>query len=255
LYIFRQMLARLLFRVHRRMMRAEESRFLVGPLTISSQFNSRQRNAEMWNRHDWSRRGEEWTDNVRDHRGLDPEQWKQRLVRECLQRFMPASSVILEVGPGGGRWTEYLLLRARRLILVDVAERCLELCRERFDNDPRLSYVHAEADPVAFIPPSSVSDGSVDAIWSYDAFVHINPTDTTQYLREFRRVLRPGGIAVIHHVGQTPTEWDYAEAFRAQMNAKFFAHLLQQQGLQLIEQNADLPHKPGDVISVFTRPE
>jgi ubiquinone/menaquinone biosynthesis C-methylase UbiE len=237
------------------MMRIEESRYLLGPLTISSQFNSRERNAEMWNLHDWSRRGEEWTDNVRDHRGLDPETWKQRLVREGLERLMPSSGVILEVGPGGGRWTEYLLPRSRRLILVDVAERCLEICRERFEDDPRLAYVHADADAAEFIPPASVPDASVDAIWSYDAFVHINPTDTAQYLREFRRILKPGGIAVIHHVGRTPTEWDYAEAFRAQMNAKFFAHLVEEQGLRLLEQNTELPHKPGDVISVFKRPE
>jgi SAM-dependent methyltransferase len=249
----RQALHRVLFRIHRRMMRIEESRFLVGPVTVSSQFNSAQRNADMWNRHDWSRFGEEWTDNVRDHRGLDPEEWKRRLVRDALEKYMPTNATILEIGPGGGRWTEYLLLRARKLVLADVAERCLDVCRERFADDRRLDYIAVDPQAQDFLPRARLADSAIDAIWSYDAFVHINPTDTEKYLREFRRVLKPGGVAVIHHVGRTPNDWDYNEAFRAQMNSVFFAHLLSRHDFHLLEQNFELPHKPGDVISVFAR--
>ena len=33
---------------------------------------------------------------------------------------------------------------------------------------------------------------------------NVNPTDARVYFREFRRVLKPGGRAVIHHSGPPP---------------------------------------------------
>ena len=44
-----------------------------------------------------------------------------------------------------------------------------------------------------------VADQTIDAIWSFDVFVHINAADVEAYAQEFVRVLKPGGIAAIHH--------------------------------------------------------
>jgi ubiquinone/menaquinone biosynthesis C-methylase UbiE len=254
LYLTRQVLARVVYRVNRRMMRIEEKRFLTGEMTVSAEFNTAERNALMWNRYDWTRGGEEWSEQATVQRGIDAAEWKRRLVSEALERYMPEDGALLEVGPGGGRWTELLLPRSRRLILVDVAERCLELCRERFNDDPRIQYCLVDPRSPSFIRSTAVPDDSVDGVWSYDAFVHINPTDIATYLGDFARILRPGGIGVIHHTGRSPNDWDYAEAFRSQMNARFFARLLDQRGLEIIEQTDALVHKPGDVITVFRKP-
>lgn len=254
LYAARQALSRVLFRLNRRMMRLEEQRFLTGELTVSASFNTADRNAAMWNNYDWSQMGEEWSEHALGYKGFEPREWKRRIVAEVIEKYMPSDSVVLEVGPGGGRWTEHLLARNNRVVLVDVAERCLELCRARFDNDPRLSYCLVREGEGDFIGSDRVADRSIDAIWSYDAFVHINPTDTERYIREFHRIMRPGAIAVIHHVGRSPSEGEYREQFRAQMNARFFTHLLAENQLQLIQQSEELAHRDGDVITVFTRP-
>ncbi len=39
-----------------------------------------------------------------------------------LARWIPAGAAVLEVGPGAGRWSEFLVERASRLVLVDVSE-------------------------------------------------------------------------------------------------------------------------------------
>lgn len=253
LRLVRQTLSRIVYHLSRRMMRIEASRFLLGPYTVSSEFNTRQRNADVWNKHDWTRMGEEWTDDAQAYRGLNPAAWKAQLVAQGVERYMPVGGSILEIGPGAGRWTELLLPRASRLILVDVAERCLDICRARFADDPRLTYVLVDPEDDRVIG-GRVPDESVDAVWSYDAFVHINPTDTERYIAEIRRMLKRGGIAVIHHVGRTPTDEDYEIRFRAQMNAEFFADLVTRHGMQLVRQDWELPHHSGDVISIFRRP-
>ena len=47
------------------------------------------------------------------------------------------------------------------------------------------------------MPPDE--NGSVDVVFSYDAFVHMEPQVIDSYLSHVSRVLRPGGKAVIHH--------------------------------------------------------
>ena len=51
--------------------------------------------------------------------------------------------------------------------------------------------------------------GSTDAIWSFDVFVHINKPQFEAYTKEFARVLKPGGVGVVHHgaVGGASGGW------------------------------------------------
>ena len=42
-------------------------------------------------------------------------------------------------------------------------------------------------------------DASIDRIWSFDVFVHIQAIDIEAYVAQFARILRPGGTALIHH--------------------------------------------------------
>lgn len=254
LYVVRQGLSRVLFRLNRWMMRIEERRFLTGEMTVSGQFNTARENSSMWNQYDWQCLGEEWTEQASVQRGFDAEEWKGRVIRELLERYMPNDGTLLEIGPGGGRWTESLVARSRSLILVDVAEKCLALCRERFNADPRLRFHLVDPTRPQFIDATVAPDETIDGIWSYDVFVHINPTDIGKYLKDFHRILRPGAAAVIHHTGRTPSDWDYNEAFRSQMNVEFFAHLARQAGLEVLDQSEALVHKPGDAITVLQKP-
>jgi GT2 family glycosyltransferase/ubiquinone/menaquinone biosynthesis C-methylase UbiE len=152
-------------------------------------------NLKRWSNWDWSRYGEEWSNN---------EVWKMSLVNDVLYRYMPKSGTILEIGPGGGRWTEYLLPRASRLILVDVTEGCIEICRKRFKDQDNIEYHVNDGKDLSFLP-----DSCIDAIWSWDVFVHIRSSDVEKYIQQFSRVLKNGGSAVIHHSknGISRTGW------------------------------------------------
>ena len=163
----------------------EGARGVLGPAHRAWRDNSAEENRRQWNQWDWSLLGEEWTAS---------EAWKQALVDEVLLPTIPAGGTVLEIGPGGGRWSVVLAPRAERLILVDVAQRPLELVRERLAGAGNVDYVLTDGSAL-----TGVADAVVDAVWSFDVFVHVAPADQAAYLGEIARVLRPGGVAAIHH--------------------------------------------------------
>jgi len=195
---------------------------VLGPAHRAWRGNSVAENEQRWEGWDWSSLGEEWT--------ASPE-WKQGLIDEVLLRVIPEGGTVLEIGPGGGRWSVVLAPRAKRLVLVDVAQRVLDLSRERLGPLDTVSYVLSSG---ADLP--GVDDGSVDAIWSFDVFVHVAPLDQARYLGEIARVLRPGGVAAIHHAdGRNRGQLQSRLGWRAPMSAGLFAALAEERGLALRE--------------------
>ena len=229
-------------RLRKDMVHVEMRRFLIGEKTMSVQFNTIRDNAATWGDYDWSYGGDEWTDSA---------EWKQALIEEVMFAYLRPGSVIVEIGPGSGRWSEYLRPLARRLILVDVAPQCLDRCRQRFASASNVECRLTSGNGLDFL-----SENEVDHIWSFDVFVHINPTDIDSYLRSMRRVLKPGGCAVIHHA----KEGIGSSGWRSAMTDEFFAYLVAKNGLRLVRQldcrgggQFDLSsHR--DVISMFEKP-
>ena len=139
-------------------------------------------------KYDWKDAGEEWSERW----GTSKAQWSETIlprIKDCL----PAIT-ILEIGPGYGRWTEYLKDHCERLIVVDRAAECIDACRSRFAADPRITGYVNNGGSLDMIP-----DASVDFIFSFDVFVHINHAEVSSYAAEFARVLKPGGVGIVHH--------------------------------------------------------
>ena len=77
-----------------------------------------------------------------------------------------------------------------------------------------------------------VADESVDAVWSFDVFVHVAPLDQAGYLAEAARVLRPSGVAVIHHAdGRNRGKLPSRSGWRSPMSRHLFATLAADSGL------------------------
>jgi SAM-dependent methyltransferase len=147
--------------------------------------NGRGLNKAIWQSWDWSAGGDEWTLS---------EEWKESLIEKILKPRMAGRESVVEIGPGGGRWTGHLIEAAKTYKGIDISETCVEVCRDKFKSANNASFeVGSGCDLKA------LDDASVDAIWSFDVFVHINAEEVEQYAREFNRVLKPGGIGVIHH--------------------------------------------------------
>jgi ubiquinone/menaquinone biosynthesis C-methylase UbiE len=145
-------------------------------------------NHRYWNdEHDWTRLGEEWTPT-------DP-RWKEVVLRYTVERYLAPDMRVLEIGPGAGRWTaELLRFKPSRLTGIDVSQRCLEMCRRRFAGRDDVEFLLNDGQSLP-----SVADGSIDFVWSFDVFVHFELDTIRAYFREFRRVLRDGGIGVVHY--------------------------------------------------------
>jgi SAM-dependent methyltransferase len=248
LYAARRAIQSVLQRVDARIIAIERRRFITGPSTVSAAYHTVEENRVLWNQWDWSQLGEEWTEHARNDRGLDPQEWKQALIDRMLRKYVQPGQTVLEIGPGAGRWSAVLAPLCQRLILADIAEQCLVICRKRFADRTNIEYHLITDGTLGFVP-----DESLDAVWSYDVFVHINPTDIERYLAELSRILKLGGVAVIHHAGEYASQRTATEGFRSHMNAAFFAHLVGKHGLNVVEQDQTLPHIPGDVISVVRR--
>ncbi|SDT85507.1 class I SAM-dependent methyltransferase [Desulfobacula phenolica] len=134
---------------------------------------------------------------------------------------------ILELCPGAGRVTVELVSRARNLILVDMNPVCIEICKDRFKYYDHISYHVNDGVSLDMIEPESL-----DLIFSYDSFVHIDKEIVEQYVSQFRNKLRDGGIAWIHHsaVGERKI------GSRSNMTAQLMKDFAQKHGLLVIAQ-------------------
>lgn len=199
-------------RLYRVLIRFEEKHDLPG-------FNTSSTAADIWDLLPWNKDlDEEWT--------VSPE-WKQSLVKNILHKYIRPGTAVLEIGPGAGRWTKILQPAARVLIAADVSEKAITICRNRLAGSTNTVFYHIRDSRLSFI-----TDTTIDAIWSFDVFVHLNSDDTDRYLSEFKRVLAPGGIAVIHH----PKDGGMHGGCRSRMTGRLFAALLQKNGLSLLRQ-------------------
>lgn len=199
-------------------------------------------NREIWNSWDWSAGGEEWTLS---------EEWKDSLIRTVLRRYIPFGMNVLEIGPGGGRWTQELLKDAAHLTSVDISEKCIALCREKFKDAQNATFLVTQGSDVSGVP-----DQSIDALWSFDVFVHINQAEVANYVKDFRRVMHPGSIGVIHH-GKFAGKHG---GWRSDLTAEAFGGILQEEGFCVREQfeswqDGEKSYPVGlyeDVVTVFT---
>jgi len=145
-------------------------------------------NVAKWRDHKWEREGHEWSPGG-TARGTEMLWCRSILPR--IHAHLPATT-ILEIGPGFGRWTQYLLPLSSRLIGVDVSDRCVNACTERFARENAAFLVNDGRS----LP---IDDASVDFAFSFDSLVHVEAREVDGYVRELARVLKPGGTAWLHH--------------------------------------------------------
>jgi 2-polyprenyl-3-methyl-5-hydroxy-6-metoxy-1,4-benzoquinol methylase len=139
-------------------------------------------------RYDWPQAGEEWSTPW----GNAHMQWYGSILPR-ISAFLPTDT-ILEIAPGYGRWTVFLKDLCKRLIIVDLSERCIDRCRQRFADCSHISYFVNDGKSLEM-----VVDGGVDFIFSFDSLVHAEAAVLKAYAAEFAKKLRPNGAAFLHH--------------------------------------------------------
>lgn len=147
------------------------------------------KNKQTWDTtYDWKYQGDEWSIPY----GSVEAQWYGAIYPR-IYPFLPADT-ILEIAPGFGRWTQFLLKQSQHLIGVDLSQACITACRERFADQSQASFYVNNGTSLAMI-----SNQSVDFVFSYDSLVHAEADVIQAYLHELKRILKSDGIAWIHH--------------------------------------------------------
>jgi 2-polyprenyl-3-methyl-5-hydroxy-6-metoxy-1,4-benzoquinol methylase len=110
---------------------------------------------------------------------------------ELRQRFLleavSAHQRVLDVGCGEGRLTAALAAVGADVLGVDVAEEPLRRAREQH---PQLSFALVQAEG-----EWPLQDASFDVVWAGEVIEHV--ADTTAWLSQVRRVLRPQGTLLL----------------------------------------------------------
>jgi len=138
----------------------------------------------------WKRRG---------HNRWDPEEFFQTGRREIegVLRYVDAWGLpfarrrALDFGCGVGRLSQALADHFEQVVGVDIAESMIERACEYNRHGDRVRYLVNGTNRL-----DGLDDESFDFVYSTITLQHMPPEPAGGYIREFFRVLRPGGIAV-----------------------------------------------------------
>ena len=115
-------------------------------------------NKTLWNdQYEWSESGDEWS----KYWGGPRAQWYGAIFPR-ITRWLPAQRV-LEIAPGFGRWSQFLLRQTTEFYGVDLSARCVQRCRQRFLAFDRAHFVQNDG-----VSLQLIEDGAIDFVFSFD---------------------------------------------------------------------------------------
>ncbi len=140
-------------------------------------------------------------DDIVAHETIGDEWGRQRDVDEIVGRFIlpfvGPDSVVAEIGCGGGRLAEKVVPHVALFHGFDISQRMLERARSAI-SDPRARFVLLQD---ASLPADLT--GSLDFVYAFDVFVHLDLYVMRRYLEETARVLKVDGKALVHTTNLT----------------------------------------------------
>jgi 2-polyprenyl-3-methyl-5-hydroxy-6-metoxy-1,4-benzoquinol methylase len=153
----------------------------------------------------WSRYVSDWRENPSLNKGVETlgDEWggpafADLVVEELAGPYLGPEVDVLELGCGGGKFSQRLASRSRSLLCTDIAAEMIGQTRANLAArglGGNVSY--RVLDGAEF---DGVAPNSVDFIFSYDVLLHLQPQNVFSYLLDARRVLRAGGIFMLHQI-------------------------------------------------------
>ncbi len=144
---------------------------------------------------------EEWVGRHYDENVFDYELNRARLcpaefglTARQIERWIPASSLVAEVGVGSGHYSELMARRGCRLHLVDVSRRLLDAVEARLRaaglGEQIIAADHASATNLDCVP-----SGTFDGVLMLGPLYHLRSlNDRQRGISEAARILRVGGV-------------------------------------------------------------
>ena len=125
---------------------------------------------------------------------LGDEWHNQERFLEILEKYSDRNAVALEIGCGGGRITAQAATWFREVHACDVSHEMLRYCAKSVQA-PDVHFHKLDGFTLA-----EFQDHGIDCVYSHDVFVHFSSLQVYPYLREIKRVLKPGGLGIISFV-------------------------------------------------------
>ncbi|MSR75262.1 MAG: methyltransferase domain-containing protein [Planctomycetes bacterium] len=125
--------------------------------------------------------GVEWT----------PEARTQWVFDRFARPFIKSGAKVLEIGPGGGKFSRMLTDAGVELTLCDISPVMLERAASVCSTQPHTALL----DGTGLQP---FADNTFDLVFSFDVFIHIEAEEFYRYLAEANRVLKTGGVFSVH---------------------------------------------------------
>ena len=168
----------------------------------------------------------------------DPERQPQLSV--VLQRHVtPAvdpTQNALEIGCGGGRWTQYLL-PFKKIWCVDLNPTMLDALKARF---PQARHLHVSQSHGFDLP--GIPFESIDFAFSFGTLVHCDEPIVAGYLASLRAALKPSGRAHLQFSNKTKPRAAHDRTF-ADMDPERFSTLAKGAGLNVAAiDDETMPH-------------
>ncbi len=126
---------------------------------------------------------------------------------DCLKTFaelgrpLQSDSRLLDFGTGWGRIARCFLhdMPRENLFGIDINPELISICKESFGPDG-----FSVCQP---LPPTMFADHFFDFIVGYSVFSHLTENACDQWMKEYYRLLKPGGIAVMTTRGRWFIDW------------------------------------------------
>lgn len=189
----------------------------------------------------WSNEGHEWS----EYYGTTANLWN--IIYPKFKDYLKGD--VLEIAPGFGRITEYLIKYNITLSLIDLNEICIAKCIEKFRSKIK-NYIVGNGKSLNF------NDESFDFIISYDSFVHMSEDVIENYIKDIYRTLKKGGYCFIHHsflYGGSENPADNV-AGRSNMTPEIFKGLVSKYNMNVISQeDFKISENINDTITIFQK--
>lgn len=175
------------------------------------------------------------------------------LLSSFAELAKEVGGAVADLGCGPGHITAHLSSLGLDAFGVDVSSGMITVARER---NPELRF------EIGSMAALDVPDGSLSGILSRYSIIHTAPEEVPAILAEFRRVLAPGGCALISFPGtddaSPPTvPYDHSVFTAYRWWPDHFSALLHEAGIEevgrLIERAVPDAPRPFPVVNLFAR--
>jgi ubiquinone/menaquinone biosynthesis C-methylase UbiE len=143
--------------------------------------------------------------------------------------YINASHTAVEIGPGGGRWTRYLC-NFKKLYLVDYHQEILDEVNKNF-NRSNIKFIRNSGSDFP-----NIESNSIDYLFSFGVFVHLDLNIIKSYLNNIYRVVKPEANIVIQYSDKTKIMAQEDICF-SENNPEIMRLLVKNAGYKILEED------------------